>query len=169
MHCLVKCSVLVLCYSTLMGLVSCQSMRSLPSLSATGNSGRNYTNNYWETSAPSMVNLIYTWFHPDKSNRVLAKSHKKAPTTMNIKSSNNRVQGTQGSSHTQGFHPHFGPMFSWETTSRVTHFSNNVTIVERGRPNDESYAIYYSECLYTSIYVSAIVYTDPSVSLLANQ
>jgi len=40
-------------------------------------------------------------------------------------------------------HPHFGPTFEWELTSRVTHFGPNLAIVERGRLNHPSYRMYY--------------------------
>ena len=55
------------------------------------------------------------------------------------------IAGTRASGLYQGMHPHFGPTFEWELTSKVTHFGPNLAIVERGRLNHPSYRMYYSE------------------------
>jgi len=53
------------------------------------------------------------------------------------------IAGTRASGLYQGMHPHFGPTFEWELTSKVTHFGPNLAIVERGRLNHPSYRMYY--------------------------
>ena len=54
-----------------------------------------------------------------------------------------------------GVHPHFGPTLSWESTSKITHFGPDISIVERGRLNHPSYRIYYSELKPFIVYITS--------------
>jgi len=60
-----------------------------------------------------------------------------------ISSVNNRLQGTSGTGVVQGLHPHFGVVYGWESHSKITHMWGNWSTVQRGRPNDPSFLIYY--------------------------
>ena len=122
---------------------------------------------YWEETAPDMVNLLYTWFSPARqtttrtppvlsvtqptdtsvmeSNSINNRPHG----SLGVGSNNNRPQGSLGVGSKPVFHPHFGLIHSWETTSKITRLSANLSIIERGRFNDRSYAMYYSKWAVT--------------------
>lgn len=109
--------------------------------------------NYWQNSAPALVNLIYTWFHPQ-----MAAPTSKPPVVSVItpapakltpgyftppnsgpkkwQSNNQRPNGV-------GFHPHFGPSHSWKKTSKITRVGPGIYTVERGSLYSDSYLMYY--------------------------
>lgn len=113
---------------------------------------------YWQNSAPSLVNLIYTWLHPSLAasstpvvqvvvGRPTAPSlpppERLPPPTDSLPSkglstNNNRPNGA-------GFHPHFGPSNSWKRSSKITPVGPGLYIVERGSLYSKSYAVYYSK------------------------